>query len=135
MHGIVHERLKKDWTMVQTPGSGTLRISTALTSVGKSSPAMDTVSTLLPVGIAASSVKTAATGKPSGVGEAAAEMKITDARTGELLFAAMDKRVGGKSLTKGFDSWTDVENAFQYWADRLAYRLCSARGQGSCVEP
>jgi hypothetical protein len=62
-------------------------------------------------------------------------MKITDARTGELLAAGMDKRVGGKSLTKGFDSWTDVENAFEYWADRMAWRLCTARRQGTCPEP
>ena len=43
-----------------------------------------------------------------------AEGKITDAETGTLLSAAMDKRVGGKTF-KDFDIWSDVRAAVDYW--------------------
>ncbi|MGH8517645.1 MAG: DUF3313 family protein [Panacagrimonas sp.] len=67
--------------------------------------------------------------------EASAEFKITDAQTGELLGAGVDRRAGGKTLKKGFSSWADVEGAFQYWAERLRYRLCKERGGADCVAP
>ena len=43
-------------------------------------------------------MKYGASGKQSGVGEITGEFKVTDAMTGELLGAALDRRVGGKDV-------------------------------------
>jgi len=135
LFSLLHARLSKDYQMVQTPGPGTLRIAAAITSAEQSYPVMDTVSTLMPIGLALSSLKAIATGRPAFVGEASAEVKITDATTDVILFEAADSRVGTKNPSAIWNSWEDVDSALAYWADRLGYRLCVARGATGCVEP
>ena len=76
--------------------------------------------------------KYAATGKPMGVGEITGEARITDSSTGELLAAALDKRVGGKQLRGVFTSWQDADSGLQYWAELMRYRLCQFRGGAEC---
>ena len=95
---------------------------------------MDTISTWLPFSRAVVEMQGIATGKPGGVGYAKAEFKLTDAETGVLLGAAMDKRVGGKRI-KDFDSWSDVRKALDYWARLLAFRMCLLRGESGCTPP
>jgi len=132
---LVHTRLEKDYRMVRTTEPGTLRIAVALTSAEASSPTLDTISTILPVGLAVSSLKAIATGKPAYVGEATAEMKISDANTGEILFEAVDRRLGTKNPSGLLDQWQDVDDALAYWANRTGYRLCVERGASGCVAP
>jgi hypothetical protein len=62
-------------------------------------------------------------------------MKITDASTGELLGAALDRRVGGKELSKLWSDWHNADDALQYWAKRLRFALCEMRGAANCVKP
>ena len=80
-------------------------------------------------------VRYAATGKQSGVGEITAELRATDAATGQLLFAALDRRVGGKSAEGIWDTWYNADSALQYWAKRSAYVICTQRGIPTCVKP
>lgn len=40
-----------------------------------------------------------------------------------------------KTLSKGIDSWADVDAAFDYWAQKLRYRLCQESGRGGCAAP
>ncbi|HSA77802.1 MAG TPA: DUF3313 family protein, partial [Nitrospirota bacterium] len=61
--------------------------------------------------------------------------KITDAMTGELLGAAMDRRVGGKDVKGVFDSWHNADAALKYWAQRTRYALCMGRDGSDCVKP
>jgi Protein of unknown function (DUF3313) len=129
------EALGTDYQTVSAPGPGVMRISAAITEAEKRRVVLDTISTVYPAARAMSQVKSMATGTQSFVGGSSAELKVTDAQTGELLFAAADRRAGGKTLEKGFDSWSDVENAFQYWAGRVRYRLCQERGGANCVAP
>ena len=93
------------------------------------------LSSVTPIGAVLSVGKDFITGKPLGVGEISGEMKMTDASTGELLAAAVDKRVGQKYSKGQFDSWADAENAIDYWAKRARFALCQLRGTGGCVEP
>ncbi len=130
----VHERLSPHYEMVHVPQSATLRISLAFTRLGERNVTLDTVSTYLPAARVLSEAKGGLTGKASFVGDAAFEAKITDAETGELLGAAVDKRVGGKTV-KNFDNWSDVRAASDLWAKSLAYRLCVLRGGRSCTAP
>ena len=68
------------------------------------------------------------------MGYAKVEAKLTDAETGTLLGAAMDKRVGGK-IFKDFDSWSDVKAAVNYWVKLVVFRLCLLRGEFDCKLP
>ena len=92
---------------VLEPEAGALRIQVAITKLEESWETLDAVSNILPPMIVISETKKYTTGKPAFVGEAGIEIKVTDAPTRELLFAGVDRRVGGKSLTKP-DSWDDV---------------------------
>jgi hypothetical protein len=60
---------------------------------------------VIPVGILLSTTSEFVTGKPAFVGEATIEGKITDARTGQLLVAGIDRRVGGDEIEASVDSW------------------------------
>ena len=60
---------------------------------------------------------------------------ITDAQSGTLLLAAVDRRGGGKYLWKGINKWKDVEEAYEYWAQGLQWRLCDLRGGKDCKKP
>ena len=95
---------------------------------------LDTVSTYWPIGRVRSEAAGGVTGKPSFVGEAAFEGKMTDAITGKLLGAAVDRRVGGKSI-KNFGDWTDVKAASKLWSKNITFRLCTLRGDVDCQEP
>jgi len=134
-YALVHEELAKDYEIVTAPATGVLDIQIAITDAEKSNPTLDTVSSVLPQALVVSNLTGLVTGKPAFVGEAQAEIKLADGGTGDLLAAAVDRRVGGKSLSGSTDSWTDVETAFKYWAERLRYRLCTERGATDCVVP
>ena len=69
------------------------------------------------------------------MGEISAEIKITDAMTGMLLAAAMDKRVGGKDPKGIVDTWYNADQALLYWAKQVRYVMCNQRGGSNCVKP
>jgi len=129
------QELEKDYRIVRAPEPGALRVQMAIVDADSSKPVRNTLSTFVPVGMALSLVKYTAVGKQSGVGEITAQMKITDAQTGELLGAAADRRVGGKELSKLWSSWHNADDALQYWAKRLSFSLCEMRGGANCVKP
>jgi hypothetical protein len=129
------KELEKDYRIVKDPAPGTLRVQMAIVDADSSKPVRNTLSTIVPVGMALSLVKYTATGKQAGVGEITMGMKITDASTGELLGAALDRRVGGKELSKLWSGWHNADDALQYWAKRLSFALCDMRGGANCVKP
>ena len=131
----LHKNLSKDYQMVIKSHPGTLKVEVAITDADSSNATMNTISTIVPQALLFSSLKSVATGKAGFVGEATVEGRITDAQTGEILFAAIDRRVGGKEIDGMTDSWDDVKKAFTYWAKKLAYRLCQERGGSNCVKP
>ena len=133
-HSTFYDRMSKDYEMVSIPQPNTLRISITFTRLGNRSVTLDTVSTYVPQLRLVSEAKNVFTGKPSFVGEAAFEGKVTDAHTGELLGAAVDKRVGGKTI-KNMDSWLDVKNAIDYWIESWAYTGCTLRERTDCKAP
>jgi hypothetical protein len=133
-HSAFYERMSQDFEMVSLPQPNTMRVSVVFTRLGNRSVTLDTVSTYVPQLRLVSEIKTVFTGKPSFVGEAAFEAKLTDAHTGELLGAAVDKRVGGKTI-KNMDSWLDVKNAIDYWVEAFAYNACTLREGTDCKAP
>jgi len=132
---FLNDELKKDYAIVSAPEPGALRIQMAIIAADSSKPVRNFLGTVFPIGVAVSAVKYSATGKPSAVGEITVELKITDAATGELLGAAVDKRVGGMNIKGTWDTWMTADDALHYWAKKVAYVLCEKRGSTGCVKP
>jgi hypothetical protein len=133
-HSTFYESMSQYFEMVSVPQPNTMRMSIAFTRLGNRNVTLDTVSTYVPQMRLMSEIKTVFTGKPAFVGEAAFEGKLTDAYTGELLGAAVDKRVGGKTI-KGLDSWADVKKAIDYWIGVWTYNVCTLRELSGCKAP
>ena len=119
--------LNQDYVVVPEPGPGVMRIQVAITEARKSNVGMDVTTIIFPPATILAGAKNLATGTRAFVGEAGIEGKITDAETGDVLLAAVDRRAGGRTLDGVMDSWDDVEHAFDYWANRLKLRLQELR--------
>lgn len=135
MEVLLRQELGKDYQIVTDPGPGTFRVQAAIFDAKKKRMVGNTLSSLIPVGIALSVVKDVAVGKPMSVGEISGEMKINDTQTNELLAAAIDHRVGQKYSKGTFDSWAEANDAIEYWAKRARFALCGLRGGSDCIEP
>jgi Protein of unknown function (DUF3313) len=123
---VLREELGKKFQLADQVGPGVMRLQVALTDASAATPGMRTVSMIVPQARTLNTLKYAATGTYAFVGGAEGEMKLTDASTGQLLAAAMDKRIGGGSLeTAAQWQWGDAENAMKAWATQLAERLSS----------
>ncbi len=131
----MQEALKKNFKLVTHSGPDTLRVQFAITDAESSSLLLDLYTGFYPTARAVSLLRLIAFGSESYVGQASVEGRITDSQTGELLMASADCRAGGKTLIGIFDSWDDVEQAYQYWASQLNYQLCTKQGHSSCQEP
>lgn len=129
-----NEELSKDYTMVQEPGPGVMRIRVGITQAGKNIPVLDNVTAIHPGSILMSKGKKQLTGTEALVGSASVEGEATDSQTGELLAAAVDRRGGGKYAWKSLKSWEDVEQAYTYWGKKARWRFCDMRGGGSTCE-
>lgn len=127
--------LEQDYQIVHQPGPGGMRLQAAITEAEESTIGLDTVSSIVPQMRALSEIKYLATGTAGFVGKASAEAKITDAKSGELLLAAADRRAGSKSIGGSLNTWNDVEETYTYWAHQIRYRLCELRGGSNCVKP
>lgn len=133
-YNTVYTELEKDWTMVRHPGPGVLRIRGAITEASDTIAALNMTSTIIPVMRIVSAGKRLITGTSAFVGEASVECAITDSTTGELLFAAVDRRVGAKTLDGSWSTWDDVEEAYDYWAVRCRERLTEERSKSLAEE-
>jgi len=123
---VLHEELGKKFQFAEQVGPGVMRLQVAIVDATAATPGMRTVSMVVPQARTLNTLKYAATGTYAFVGGAEGEMKLTDAATGQLLAAAIDKRIGGGSLeTAAQWKWGDAENAMKAWATQLAERLSS----------
>jgi hypothetical protein len=122
-------------SIVKSPEPGAVRLQLAILEANPSSPVRNVLSSVVPVGMGISAIKGASTGKQTGVGEITAEFKVTDAMTGELLGAAIDRRVGGKSVEGMYDSWSNADDSLKFWAKQVHYIFCTEKGDTNCVKP
>jgi len=116
---------KDGYKVVDQPGPNVLRVRAAITDIKPSHPVSNTLSSIIPVGIAVSAATKATTGDNLGTGEAASEVEFLDSQSSERIAAMVDRRQGGKMAFRG--SWTDTKDAFDYWAKRFRERLDEAR--------
>jgi len=125
-HQVLQEQLAKKFQIVDEPGPGVMKLEVALDDPEAATPGLRSVSVVVPQMRLLGSVKNLATGTYPFVGGAQAEARVTDAATGQLLLAAMDRRVGGGSIKAAAQwQWGDAENAMKAWAEQAANRLYS----------
>ncbi|HKY71988.1 MAG TPA: DUF3313 domain-containing protein [Nitrospira sp.] len=136
-HDMLSERLSQDYILVQEPGPGTMAIQVAFRHAERSWIAPQVLSKLSWQLQAINGVVTLFRGKPAFAGEMTIEFAVHDAMTGKLLFAGLDRRVGGQNLfdKEVFNSWGDVQNSLEFWTEQSAYHLCLARKGTNCSLP
>ena len=136
LHKNMYEAWKESgYEIVDQPGPNTVRFQVSLSDAESRWVALDTISTIVPQLRAMGELKGFVTGKPTFVGAALAEYKIIDAETGRVIEAGYDRRVGGRSIAKGFNEWADVINAMDYWRDKMKYGFCLIKGGRECKPP
>lgn len=131
----LNEELGKDYRITQSPGPGVMRMRVAITEAGKGIPILDNLTAAYPTTLLMSKGKKALLGTETMVGKASVELEATDSQTGELIAAGVDRRGGGKYAWKPISQWVDVENAYIYWAKKVAWRACTMRGDANCEKP
>ncbi len=125
-YNVFVKDLGKNFVIVDQPGPGVLKLSLALTDASSAVPVLRSVSVIVPQVRALSMIKMAATGTYAFVGSAQGAFKANDSVSGQLLAAAVDKRVGGASLKNvTVFQWGDAENAIDYWAELADKRMVS----------
>ena len=126
-HKAIVDNLEGAYPLVDKPGPDVMRLRFAITDVVASKPGRGAMSTVMPIGLALSTVKKGVTGTHTGVGQASIEVEILDSVTNERIAAAIDMRPGGKM--EGFSKWGAVEGAFEFWAKRLRTWLDETHGR------
>jgi hypothetical protein len=122
----LEQELSKKFQVVDQPGPGVMTIQVALDDVTKATPVLRSISVAEPHVRMLATLKYLATGTFPFIGSAQAETKITDSVTGQVLAAAVSKRVGGGSLKDAAVwEWGDAEHALTYWATQMTTRLSS----------
>lgn len=124
------QQLNKDlgqkFQVVTQPGPGVMKVDVAIVDATSATPVLRSISMIIPQAHALSTLKYLATGSYPFVGGAQAEVKITDSLSGQILALAVDKRIGGGSITTGFQwQWGDAENVVNVWSEEAANRLFS----------
>jgi hypothetical protein len=118
-------KLTEIYPIADRPGPEVLRIQVAILDAEAATPGLRTVSIVIPqiklIGAAASVLRE---GKFPFAGSIQVAVKLTDSVTGEVLGAAVDRRVGGGSIKAAAQwEWGDAENAIDAWAKLSAERL------------
>src|SRR5207247_2105465 len=107
----------RDYSQLREGGTGEAQL--VYLKPGGARVALNTVSKIVPQLRLLTTVGGLATDTQLLVGRAGVEAEILDGVTDERLAAAVDRRAGTKALRGGVSTWSDVENAFDYWSERL----------------
>jgi hypothetical protein len=123
------KQLEQNWTIVDKPGPGTIRLRMALTEAEGASREMDIATTYLPPARLISEGTKIATGTHAFVGQATIELEVLDSIAKERLVAIVDKRSGGKHYEGSTDNWADVKQACDWWAQKMSTELQKRRAE------
>jgi hypothetical protein len=116
--------LSTRYVMTDRPGPDVLIIHAAITDAKPSKPVAGFITSVyLPLKLV-SFGKQSIAGTGIGVGSVTIEAEFLDGRTRARLAAVVDSRSGTSALRSKFDgTWGDVQNSFEWWANRLNTRL------------
>jgi hypothetical protein len=129
-HRAFIESLEGDFEIVHEPGPGVLRFRAAITDLSPTKRALNTITTVVPVGLAFSILKKGVTGAAAGVGKVTAEAEVLDSLTNEVLAACVDFKAGNKyRVDQAASKWGYLRVAIEGWAKRLRDRLAEISGK------
>ena len=132
MYQVLTQHLGHDFTIVDQPGPGVMRLRISVIDFGRAPTGMHTVSTVPPPAALLEAVKQLSAGAYSFTGAAESEGEITDSVTGARLLAWIDRRIGGGSHKPAAQwQWGDAHAAIDYWAETLSARLAQWRYRGN----
>ena len=119
-HRAFIEALGEDYEIVHESGPGVLRFRAAITNLSPTKPGINTITTIIPVGLAVSIFKRGASGTHIGTGDVSTEAEVLDSSTNEVLAAGMDFQAGKKyRVDKAMSKWGHVKVAIENWAKKL----------------
>jgi hypothetical protein len=124
----LRHHLQQDYQIVDRPEAGALRLRVAITDAKGAHVVANTVSKIVPQLRVLTTVGGLATDTQLLVGRAGVEAEVLDSVTHERLAAAVDSRAGTKAIRGGLSTWADVQNAFDFWSEKLRTRLADLRG-------
>jgi hypothetical protein len=131
MYQVLKQHLGRDFTIVDRPGPGVMRLRIMVIDFGRAPTGMHTVSAMPPPPQLLEVVKQLSGGAYSFTGAAKSEGEVTDSITGERLLAWVDQRIGGGShKTPALWQWNDAHAAIDYWAETLSARLAQWHYEG-----
>jgi hypothetical protein len=135
-HILMGRELGKDFLLSIEPQRGTVRVQFALLPETREEVAMDTVAMVAREDPEKQMVIDALASPLVQSADLLVESLWTDAVTGEVLGATVDRHFGQASFDgAGFKSWADVNRYLEAYAVLVRYRLCSYRGATDCVAP
>ncbi|NIS83377.1 MAG: DUF3313 family protein [Anaerolineales bacterium] len=112
------------------PGPGVLRIRLAVTNLKPTKSLASTVTTVVPVGLALSTVAKGVTGSHIGMGSVAVEAELLDSQSGEVLAAMIDEKMGKKyKVLKSTSKWGHVIDIFNKWGQTFRARWDKRMGE------
>lgn len=127
LHTAMVTALSKDWTLSEQSGPGVLVVRGALTEASGSNVPLDIVATWIPQVRLLAMVGGLGADTALTVGSVRGEVEVVDGGTGEQLLAGVDERVGTRGIEGVTDKWSDVQMAFDDWAERIRLRLAEHR--------
>jgi len=102
----IKEELRKDYQIVESPGSDVIRIRTSISEVDKTLPYLNIHPGTKIMG--------------GGLGGAGGEMELVDSVTGERISAAIDNQKGSRlSIGAGLTWYGHAEEVMENWAKDL----------------
>jgi hypothetical protein len=126
------DAIKDKSAIVAAPGPDVIRMKVALTGLKQSRPVLSGVSSVVPVGLAASVVKKGSSGAWVGSGATGMEAIFFDSMTNDVLGAGQDEQVAG--FTDRFSKWGSAKEAFKFWAGRLTVVWRNLQATGKVLE-
>jgi len=121
---------KQKANLTDLPGPHVIRLQIAFVDVTAATPVLRTVSLIVPQARVLNQAQELVTGTYGFSGSAEVAMKASNAKTGELLAAAVDRRSGGGSPGQAVQwKWGDVQAIIDVWAQRFADRLAELRAK------
>jgi Protein of unknown function (DUF3313) len=122
----VRRQLGKGWTLVNRPGPGVIRVRLAITEARATDPVLDILSTEATPVRSTESHGAVDLEMRQFIAAASIEGEITDAQTGQLLAQGIDRRIDHGPLPADL-TWADLDQFFDFWAERICSRLEHAR--------
>ena len=116
-HEAFIKELNPSYPIVAEAGPDILRVKIGIVGIEPSNPALDSITTIVPVGLAISLVKQGVTGSGTGVGNASMEVMFIDSQSNQVVALGKDKQIGSKlDVAAKTDKWGHAKSAFAYWA-------------------